>query len=81
MLVQTLEMAQEPRCQTLTVTTKGQSVVRTGYACVHVHEPRWRLENRGAGLGPHVVACYGLGFASNLILAARKVSVGTDCDG
>jgi hypothetical protein len=30
MLVQTLEMAQEPRCQTLTVTTKGQSVVRTG---------------------------------------------------
>jgi hypothetical protein len=33
------------------------------------------------GLGPHVVACYGLGFASNLILPARKVSVGTDCDG
>jgi hypothetical protein len=46
------------------------------YPCVHVHEPRWRLEDRGAGLGPHVVACYVLGFAWNLILPARKVSAG-----
>jgi hypothetical protein len=42
---------------TLTVWLKDKSIVRDGHSRIFVREARRCLENRGASLGPHGVAC------------------------